>query len=113
MSAWIVSKKHIDALVEHARQVSTQNPNEIGQMLWEQNHRSVNHRYGEKTTTPTYVFEPCDAALTVIDKLKLIDCYEHQSCEIKFKPEVSDYCNRLRRHLITQLDGYKESAWGI
>lgn len=113
MSAWICSKKHIDALTTPSRQMSTQEPNMIGQMLWEQNHRSVNYRYGENTPTPNYEFETCEPSLSVIDLLKLLDSYEYQSCEVEFDKRVADYCNRLRKHLVSKLIGYDDAVWYI
>jgi hypothetical protein len=124
MSAWIVSKRHIDALVTPLYKTIDM-ANKIGQLLWEQNHRSVNHRYNKQTQTPKYEYEPCTdyvkeqdqhiltLPLEVLDLLKLLDSYEYQSCEVKFDAEVSIYCQRLRKHLVSQLDGYKDSVWAI
>jgi hypothetical protein len=121
MSAFIVSKRHIDALVTPFYK-TMEMTNEIGQRLWEQNHRSVNHRYSQQTPTPKYDFVPCHARLndngeqsylTALDYLKLLDSFEYQSCEVKFDSEVSAYCNKLRKHLASQLDGYDDAVWSI
>lgn len=121
MSAFIVSKRHIDALVTPLYKTMDM-ANEVGQLLWEQNHRSVNHRYNKQTQTPKYDFVPChgrtnasgeQSDLSALDYLKLLDSFEYQSCEVKFDSEVSYYCHRLRKHLVSQLDGYKDSVWAI
>jgi len=92
MSAWIVSKKHIDALVtwavDHNIVVTRKdgrlhpisgNLDNIGQNLWKENFRSVNSRYGERGKTPSYVFSPKYATDMVI--FKNIGCYDYQTCE--------------------------------
>lgn len=121
MSAWIVSKRHIDALVTPLYK-TMEMANEIGQQLWDQNHRSVNHHYNQNSATPKYDFVPCHSRtkengeksdLSALDYLKLLDSFEYQSCEIKFDSEVSYYCHRLRKHLVSQLDGYGDAVWVI
>jgi len=83
MSAWIVSKSHIDALV-HAlgrREMLPGHPDLVGQMLWEENHRSVNARYGESTLCPPYSFTQPPVDWTPSQLLHHIGCYDYQSCE--------------------------------
>ena len=80
MSAYIVSKAHIDAIVTFAvggqRRVGTvrrmaedagqakyvsssdYTPSQIGTALWTENHASVDYRYTETTPVPAYVFRP-------------------------------------------------------
>ncbi len=80
MSAYIVSKAHIDAIVTfavrgtrrvgtvkrlaedtgHGEFVSTSvyTPSQIGAALWAENHASVDYRYSESTPVPTYAFRP-------------------------------------------------------
>ena len=80
MSAYIVSKAHIDAIVTFAvggtRRVGTverltednghgefvnssdYTPSQIGAALWAENHASVDYRYCESTPVPTYAFRP-------------------------------------------------------
>ena len=128
MSAWIVSKQHIDALVTsflglHTfsfRQAQTPADNNlIGQMLWDANYRSVNYRYDRKDSAPEYIFAPVNTfenkKLTTVDILKLIDCYEYQSCENIDWPKSQAYafCDSLRRDLISKVDGYRDAPWGI
>jgi hypothetical protein len=80
MSAYIVSKAHIDAIVTFAvggkRRVGTvkritedagqakyvsssdYTPSQIGAALWAENHASVDYRYKEITPAPDYAFCP-------------------------------------------------------
>ena len=105
MSAWVVSENHIRVLVESlyryeavngSTQRSLPTPDEVGQRLWKENHRSVNYRYQERKRTPQYrhdsnayctdehgtswgaVFEMTRQPAVV---LKLVTCYSYQTCE--------------------------------
>lgn len=106
MSAWIVSKKHIDALVTalldfglvscelHSDCKGTKEIGDeclkydvqphataLGKMLWLENHRSVNFRYSRRERAPKYVYERVE--LDAIALIKQIDCYGYQSMEHK------------------------------
>lgn len=88
MSAWIVSENHIALLVEalyryEVPQIGTKTPDEVGQTLWRENHRSVNYRYSERTRTPKYhhvkmahIRKFCRNPLMVF---KQLCCYVYQS----------------------------------
>lgn len=83
MSAWIVSKAHIDVLV-HAlgkRELLSTDPNTAGAILWGENYRSVNFRYDESEAAPAYAFEPPPVAWTPNQLLKILGCYDYQTCE--------------------------------
>jgi hypothetical protein len=84
MSAWIVEEGHIDVLINAAGEyglLDGKDPRELGQMLWRENHRSVNARYGERSRTPRYQLKTTEAPLHPIAVLKAIACYDYQSCE--------------------------------
>ena len=85
MSAWTVSKKHIDLLVTLAAQLELtggKTENEIGQILWDECYRSVNCRYDETNPAPKYEFKPFDLkSLSTIAQIKQVECYEYQTCE--------------------------------
>jgi len=60
MSAWIVSQNHIALLVEACFKYKVVKPedgtpDDVGQMLWEENHRSINYRYNEDSQAPQYM----------------------------------------------------------
>lgn len=86
MSAWIVSKGHIDVLVNACVQydlVPVTHPTlkRLGEMLWLANHRSVNARYNEDIQVPEYEPELIEAPLGAVHVIAAIHCYDYQSCE--------------------------------
>ena len=94
MSAYIVSKAHIDAIVTFAvggtRRVGTvkrigqdagqcayvsssdYTPSQIGAALWAENHASVNYRYKDITPVPAYVFRPTCHGSTCTKSTRLL-----------------------------------------
>ena len=105
MSAWIVSENHIRLLVEALYKYEVIDgihhhiftPDTLGQMLWRENHKSVNSRYHRRTKTPTYTHDstaaatweyPCSGRGVVRDLVrnpalvfKQACCYRYQSNE--------------------------------
>ena len=121
MSAFIVSKKHIDAICEYVV-INKKNgygipddPNELGQILWKENHRSVNSRYSEKSKSPKYQFETTDLRTTAADFMKLLHCLDYQSCEHpKYdKSKAHKYIRELAYRAASDVVGYDEAEWGI
>lgn len=140
MSAWMVTKTHIDVLVTAAlaieqgglsyfwkgswRRADFTRQDEVGKMLWSENYRSVAHRYPDDLELPgayldgpgiddyTYVRQEKRDPVTV---LKTIDCFEYQSCEHDEweQSEAWAFCKYLRLTVITTLPGYQEAPWGI
>lgn len=167
MSAFIVSKAHIDALVDVAlngpRDVSRRweggprweafdprdthwpeqewrqcaqsgtgnssvkavTPDELGEMLVVENVRSITARYpdvldGGPMPGPVdaywesyYEFQRPSRRPTVVEALKLISCYEYQSCEHDewVDSEAKRFCEHLTATLIGFLAGYDEAPW--
>jgi hypothetical protein len=124
VSAWLVSKKHIDVLV-HARSIPTFwnvpeneiDSTQLGQMLWRENMYSLEARYSDKIDEEliqSYSYtEP--QHLPIITIIKSFSCYEYQSCEHeswKMSPSYV-YCHDMKLALITCLPGYEEAPWGI
>jgi hypothetical protein len=86
MSAFTVGAPHIDTIVNAMRQyagmpVPAGADRGIGQMLWNENYASVNHRYSESEEAPVYTPTLTNEPLSPIAVLKALDCYEYQSCE--------------------------------
>ncbi len=88
MSAWIVSSGHIDVLVNALAQYGVIAPDlgargfrALGQKLWQENHTSVNYRYGEENQSPDYVLRTTEASLDPIVVLKALSCFNYQTCE--------------------------------
>lgn len=140
MSAFVVSKSHIDAMLRVGRgrspnylswyhnesfhELTIDNADEVGQMLLDENVRSVSCRYPDDGITelpgPTgagwvipYVFYMMGRRPTPVQALKLIKCYEYQSCEHpEWKgSEARSFCEALRSVLISELPGYEEAPW--
>ena len=142
MSAWVVSKAHIDALVSAAmqgrdglrwrtgeiNQTETDVGTEVGRMLWNENLQSIHYRYPDTRNGRDY---PADNGFTADDVdtyrfkrskpmnaviiLKAISCYEYQSCEHPEwdKSEVFSFCENLRLKMINELPGYNAAPWGL
>jgi len=82
MSTWIVHKAHIDVLVNalHEYGVTTISSNELGSLLWQENHASVSWR-SDAVAAPPYSADTTEAPIDPIVLAKAIDCYVYQSCE--------------------------------
>lgn len=124
MSAYLVSKETIDAIVtfwkfggyeRHTDKEATQ----TGQMLWEENARSVNARYRENDPTPHYQYKEKlvhnGKRLAPVDIIKLVECWQYQTCETDNYRETPAW--RLSEHILSeairQLPGYEEAPWGL
>ena len=134
MSAWIVSKEHIDRMMAFALEEGLSVfPTEdihynhrldmaldsqattVGDILWKQNYRSVDHRYRENNLYPGYTYTPPKTkAKGPGEVAKLIACLGYQSCE------TDDWEKTIARRilldfadiLIRYLPGYEEAPWG-
>lgn len=135
MSAWIVSKGTIDALLTAALRAnaphlargwrSYDSADAIGRMLWRENVRSVSDRYSKGNdvdayleadayTCPLYTLYALPGKLNVGAALKLLACYEYQSCECGDwqTTDAFQWCRALRYALIALVPGYEAGPWG-
>ncbi len=137
MSAFIVDKKHIDAMCKFAQDHnmifemdgfkfhSAIDLNHIGQILVNQNHASVNFRYSEFEAPYVYQFSPeIKTKLSTMQIVKACHCYRYQSCETKdFKETVAfKICEKIREtalsHYIAECEyantpQYDAASWEI
>lgn len=124
MSAYIVSYKHIDAiLTAYATTPWTNGKTEedltkLGRLLLAENVRSVAHRYGElpETSTATeYVFKEQSKTLKPVAIIKLCDCLEYQSCETEdyYQTDAWVKLKSIHGSFISLLPDYEEAAWSI
>lgn len=110
MSAYVVSKAHIDYLVNAAvvvgirhqspmffdreRAASYGNGTAIGRALWAENHASVAYRYPDcadgglpgpigldDETIAAYTYATPRRAFNPVVAIKAVGCYQYQSCE--------------------------------
>lgn len=97
------------------RQLTHDTAEAVGQILLDENVRSVNYRYNEDER---YVYDhaaPADRRWTPVEILRAIECYEYQACET---PEWSDseahaIVAALRSALIRTLPGYEDGPGEI
>jgi len=129
VSAWIVSKRDIDALVRGLGQRGIPSleidPDTLGTILWLENHASVNARYGLSQTPPEYSYaRPVPSAAVypeskddydpddVLQLVKLIRCYRYQSCEHGgWYPSEAESWTRMLDCAIAEELGYDPTAW--
>jgi len=132
MSAYIVPKVQIDALVmgaEFFRQqaygpfkyrfqgerktlgvdVSVQ---EFGQILWNENYKSVNALYDEKDEAPIYQFSRLPGSPSLAKIAAAVRNYEYQSCEHPDwqKSEAYAICESMRESIVRQVSS---GDWGV
>jgi len=128
MSAFIVSKKTIDAILTYAgdRNMSYYNPdtqtrinirsekNAVGQILYAENYISVNYCYEEKTKITKYQYIRA-SGIKGIQILKLLHCLEYQSCEHpEYYNGLAHHINKaIERQTISSLPGYDDADWGF
>lgn len=134
MSAFMVSKKHIDALVTFATkpdrfdgvikvmdddgldlELTPDTATFLGRVLRDQNWRSVQENHpGDPHPREPYSHEPVNG-IGPVEIIKLCHCYRYQSCE------TSDYDYTLAERIIEgiieravrQVPGYEEADWAI
>ncbi|MGA7121199.1 MAG: hypothetical protein WBY94_13930 [Polyangiaceae bacterium] len=130
MSAFLVSKRHIDALV-YARSLSRYpsanllpklSDDELGRRLWRENMASLAGLYGarhgdqiDEGALAAYRYARPAKALSVVGLIKACHCYAYQACEHEAwaKSDARAYCDVLVDMLTHRLPGYDEAAWGL
>jgi len=143
MSAFVVDKAHINAMIdaglsvqyrpmrwyfegeEGSSSLTEVNASEMGQMLLEECIKSVGYRYrgSEVTDLPgrsdaeymiPFQYKRFANPPTLVEILKIISCYEYQSCEHPGwkSSEAYAFCQVLRKCTIARLPGYDEAPWG-
>lgn len=140
MSAYIVSKRHIDFLVHAAicygrpgrlrygeMPVEYVTADRVGRDLWRENCISVAYRYpdcapddlpGPVPTPDPEEYEYADPRLGFpkpVAVLAALDCLEYQSCEHPGWRESAahEFCRSLRLAAIRHLPGYDDAEWEI
>lgn len=140
MSAFIVSKGHIRFLVEAAGRLSrdpvswyydgrrrslsrfikkesadTLTPNELGALLWEENVKSVDHRYSEENGVGAYQHVRSSLPIDPVQVFASLRCYEYQSCEHEDweTSEAKAICDAIKDAAIRALPGSDDTEWGV
>jgi len=122
MSAWIVSKAHVDVLVHalSSRGLLLISPDEAGQILWRENHTSVNYRYREHTRTPSYTYTEPIVTWTPAAVLRQVHCYDYQTCEHPTYQDshahamVHELIDAFKRERVSERSkAYNDAPWGV
>ncbi len=129
MSAYIVHKKHIDALISFmvSRQISVYlpstgedikadgNQDRIGQILWDANHQNVSQRYNENNEAPVYKYEVYPRPLSPVEALKACAGYSYQCSDMREYDEsvANQIIESIKYKAINGLPGYDEAEWAI
>lgn len=150
MSAFVVDKAHINALLQYGlsfryggngnvtwyveaeqptdryRKLTSDNVDQIGQMLLDECIESVQYRYEDSPRTDLpgrtdgeyllpFQHKPLSRTPSPVEVLKLIACYEYQSCEHPgwHTSEAKVFCDALRHFAINGLPGYEEAPWEL
>lgn len=110
----------------HSRQAHPEDADRIGQMLVDENLRSIHARYPDTVDRPEgtpgpivryweapYTYTKHHYRLTVPEALQALRCYEYQSCEHEGWPasEAYQFCDALRAQLIAHLPGMDKAPW--
>ena len=139
MSAYLVEPNHIRFLVESAlyvagrvespvfawwndgerSELSVTNATEVGQMLWDENRRSLSYRYPDHEDDwklDVYLHRPAGLFFkpSPAEVLKSADCYAYQSCEHPEWSASSAYAfiTMLCKRAYTLTPGYEAAPWG-
>jgi hypothetical protein len=140
MSAFVVNKSHINAMLQGAfsvryqpfswyhdgkhHQLTNDNADEIGQMLLDECIKSVSYRYADDKVTdlpgPTngsylvpFQHHPMGKIPTPVELIKITHCYMYQSCEHDEWKENSAkaFCDALISSATNKLPGYDAAPW--
>lgn len=98
---------------------------EVGQMLWDENVKSVRYRYSEKDLSDlpgpfdeNFVYLPNQYMFGEFDPVQVIktsNCYSYQSCEHPGweESEAKEFVSSMIHQAVVNVDGYDEAEWGV
>jgi len=128
MSAFICSDNHISAIVKWAtrnnvsiwygnpsRSLRTGDEQEIVEILYAENVKSVNYRYKGDDPTTGCVYDPTSPILTPVEVIKLTQSLEYQSCEHPGweTSDAKEILRTIKSEAIRRLPGYELAEWSI
>jgi len=137
MSAWIVSKKHIDLIVAAVAEGTRDrlfkgrriNRDKLGQMLVSENVHSISYRYpddnvfagelpgpAEPYYLQPYTFEHPNYLPTAAELYQAVNCYDYQSCEDSRhwpRTAAKRLCDRIRSAIETVVPAAKREREDI
>ena len=106
---------YISALKRTEREVTEDNAGIWGAALVAENRKSVNWRYAEDEWEEPYEFTRYEGTFDPVKMLKVISCYEYQSCEHpEWKTsEARAFCEALTGRMIGMIPGYSDGPWEV
>jgi hypothetical protein len=118
MSAFILSDLHFSTIAYYLEGYNENlNPQELANKLKSINIESVNYRYDEKTRkTKCKLTRDSQMQYTVSDIIRLIDCWDYQSCENPNNIEYHIMKGFLYSHFTEQQisdSKYESDKWSI
>ena len=131
MSAFLVSDKHISEMLRFASQqdgtvhhdgkaLDLRVPSEaqkVGQILLDENYRSLNARYGHDPAAHDFQYEPFSLRplMKAIEVVKLCHCYDYQTCETDdyYTSDAHTIVQAIQAQAIRSVPGYDEAEWCI
>lgn len=128
MSAFICSDKHISAIVKwvsrHNVSVWFGNPSrklgpgdeqELVDILYAENVKSVNYRYNENDATTGCVYDLGAPELGSVEVIKLVQSLEYQSCEHDEwdTSDAKEILLAMKSAAVSRLPGYESAEWSI
>jgi hypothetical protein len=137
LSAFVVTKKHIDSILSIALYAVNEAPaarglwysprfgnykvevysaDAIGLALTRECETSVNYRYKSDSELTSKFFASLRFyPFTAVEALKIVRCYAYQSCEHPAweTSAAKQFCDGLTATLISSLPGYDVATWAI
>lgn len=140
MSAYMVDREVVGYLVgcaamwdmhwhdgKKSRSAAREDEVLTGQMLWDENRRSINARYPDTVENmkdapgpvgEDYIFKYEDVflrgAVEAVQVIKSVKCYQYQACEHEGwkESEAKKFADSLLQTAIRKLPGYEAAEWG-
>lgn len=131
MSAFVVSNNHINILInwavsqtgfkvnvyyqEKTFTIGEDNAQQAGQILLDENYRSVNHRYDSFDKAERFKFvRKHFLNMSKVQIIKHCDCLNYQSCETDDWKDTFAFkiIKAIRERAIHSLPGYDDAKWG-
>lgn len=131
MSAYIVDNAHINAILNaiapyHPGDSATYqwqgrlyhmagDTQRLGQVLTDENYRSVNYRYQEQTEARRFQHVMLNRSFSPIEIVSLCHGYIYQACEHPEwqESEARAIVRALRERSIRRVEGYADAPWTI
>jgi hypothetical protein len=127
MSAFVCSNKHISAILgafaaafhagEKFSRVDEDKAQVLGQLLLNENQRSVNVRYHTVDDPKEFMLDlkAFQEPPAIVPALRLCACLKYQSCEADDwrTTEAIILLDKITTRLITKLPGWEDAPWSI